>query len=82
MSDNGPAYVSRAFAKACRTLGLRHIGTRPATPKTNVNTESNIQILCKEWAYAMAFANTEERNRWLPYFRSIYNRLMKNSSLR
>ena len=58
MTGNGPAYVSKAFAKACCTLGLRHIRTRPDTPKTNVNTESNIQILCKEWAYAMAFANT------------------------
>jgi transposase InsO family protein len=35
MSDNGPAYVSKAFAKACRTLGLRHIRTRPYTPRTN-----------------------------------------------
>jgi len=29
MSDNGPVYVSKAFAKACRTLGLRDISTRP-----------------------------------------------------
>jgi len=35
MSDNGPAYVSKAFAKACRTLDLRHIRTRPYTPRTN-----------------------------------------------
>ncbi len=27
MSDNGPAYISKAFAKACRSLGLRHIRT-------------------------------------------------------
>jgi len=25
-----------------------------------------IQTLCKEWAYAMAFPNSEERNGWLP----------------
>ena len=35
MSDNGPATVSKAFAKACRTLGLRHIRTRPYTPRAN-----------------------------------------------
>jgi hypothetical protein len=39
MSENGPAYVSKAFAKACRTLGLRHIRTRPYTPRTNGKAE-------------------------------------------
>jgi transposase InsO family protein len=35
VSDNGPAYDSKAFAKACRTLGLRRIRTRLYTPRTN-----------------------------------------------
>jgi hypothetical protein len=35
MSDNGPAYVSKAFAKTCPTLGLSHIRTRPYMPITN-----------------------------------------------
>ena len=34
MSDSGPVYVSKAFSKACRTLGVRQIRTRPDTPKT------------------------------------------------
>jgi len=29
MSGNGPAYVSKAFAKACRVLGFRNNRTRP-----------------------------------------------------
>lgn len=81
MSDNGPAYVSKAFAKACRILGLRHIRTRPYTPRTNGKAERFIQTLCREWAYAMAFQNSEERNRWLPRYLSIYNRLRKHSAL-
>jgi transposase InsO family protein len=81
MSDNGPAYVSKAFAKACRTLGLRHIRTRPYTPRTNGKAERFIQTLCQEWAYAMPFTNSEERNRWLPRYLSIYNRLRKHSTL-
>jgi transposase InsO family protein len=81
MSDNGPAYVSKAFAKACRVLGLRHIRTRPYTPRTNGKAERFIQTLCKEWAYAMAFPNSEERNRWLPRYLGIYNRLRKHSAL-
>ena len=48
MSDNGPAYVSKALAKACRALGLRHIRTRPCTPRTNGKAERFIQTLCRE----------------------------------
>ena len=62
MSDNGPAYVPKASAKACRTLALRHIRTRPYTPRTNGKAERFIQTLCREWAYAMAFTNSEGRN--------------------
>ena len=39
MSDNGPCYASRAFARACRELGLRYVRTRPYTPKTNGKAE-------------------------------------------
>jgi transposase InsO family protein len=81
MSDNGPAYVSKTFAKACRTLGLRHIRTRPYTPRTNGKAERFIQTLCREWAYGMSFQNSEERNRWLPPYLAIYNRLRKHSAL-
>ena len=81
MSDNGPAYVSKAFAKACRTLGLRHIRTRPYTPRINGKAERFIQYLCQEWAYAMPYPNSEERNRWLPRYLAIYNRLRKHSAL-
>lgn len=38
MSHNGPAYVSHAFAEACRTLELRHIRTSLYTPRTNDKT--------------------------------------------
>jgi transposase InsO family protein len=39
MSDNGPAYLSRSFAKACKALGLKHIRTRPYTPRTSGKAE-------------------------------------------
>jgi transposase InsO family protein len=51
MSDNGPAYISRRIAKACKVLGLKHIRTRPYTPRTNGKAERFIQAPCKEWAY-------------------------------
>jgi transposase InsO family protein len=32
-------------------LGIRHIRTRPYTPKTNGKAERFIQTLLREWAY-------------------------------
>jgi transposase InsO family protein len=81
MSDNVSAYISKAFAKACSALGLKHIRTRPYPPRTNGKAERFIQTLCREWSYSMPFQNSEERNRWLPRYLSIYNRLRKHSAL-
>ena len=33
MTDNGSCYISKAFRKACKRLGLKHIRTRAYTPK-------------------------------------------------
>jgi transposase InsO family protein len=81
MSDNGPAYLSRSFAKACKALGLKHIRIRPYTPRTNGKAERLIQTLWRGWAYGMPFQNSEERNQWLPRYLSIYNRLRKHTAL-
>src|SRR6476646_10498351 len=43
MTDNGSCYKSRAFGRACKRLGLKHIRTRPYTPKTNGKAERFIQ---------------------------------------
>ncbi len=43
MTDNGSCYLSRAFGKACKRLGLRHIRTKPYTPKTNGKAERFIR---------------------------------------
>ena len=81
MSDKAPAYVSRTFAKVCRALCLKHIRTRPYTPRTNGKAERFIQTLCRELAYSMPFHNTEERNSWLHRYLSIYHRLRNPSAL-
>ena len=62
ISDNGPAYVSCSFAKDCRALGLKHICSRPYTPRTNGEAERFNQTLCREWVYGMPFQNSEKRN--------------------
>ena len=39
------------------------------------------QYLHRNWAYAMPFQNSQERNAWLPRYLSIYNRIRKHSAL-
>lgn len=73
MTDNGPGYVARLFRKACRMLNLRHIRTRPYTPKTNGKAERFIQTLLREWAYALPYRSSESRATDLPRWLRTYN---------
>jgi transposase InsO family protein len=73
MTDNGSCYLSRDFGRACRTLGLKHIRTRPYTPKTNGKAERFIQTSLREWAYARAYNTSHERTAELPRWLHRYN---------
>jgi transposase InsO family protein len=39
MTDNGSAYRSRHWHHACGALALRHMRTKPYTPRTNGKAE-------------------------------------------
>ena len=73
MTDNGSCYRSKAFAKACKKLSLKHIRTRPYTPKTNGKAERFIQTSLREWAYARAYNTSDERAAELPIWLHRYN---------
>lgn len=73
MTDNGSCYRSKAFGKACKRLGLKHIFTKPYTPKTNGKAERFIQTSLREWAYARAYNTSEERTAELPKWIHRYN---------
>ena len=73
MTDNGSCYRSRAFAKACKQLSLKHIFTKPYTPKTNGKAERFIQTSLREWAYARAYDTSDQRAAELPYWLHRYN---------
>ena len=73
MTDNGSCYRSKAFAKLCSRLGLKHVFTRPYTPKTNGKAERFIQTSLREWAYAKAYRTSEDRSHELPYWMHRYN---------
>jgi transposase InsO family protein len=73
MTDNGSCYRSKAFRDACRDLGIRHLRTRPYTPKTNGKAERFIQTALREWAYAQAYPNSDRRAAELPVWLHRYN---------
>ena len=72
MTDNGSGYVAKLFRKALRILGIRHIRTRPYTPKTNGKAERFIQTMLREWADAIPFKSSATRaadlDRWLSWY--------------
>jgi transposase InsO family protein len=82
MTDNGACYRSKAFRKACRDLDLKHIRTRPYTPKTNGKAERFIQTALREWAYAQAYPTSDHRGDELPRWLHRYNWHRPHGSLK
>jgi transposase InsO family protein len=73
MTDNGSAYRSGEFAAACRQLGIRHLRTRPYTPRTNGKAERFIQTALREWAYAATYETSKQRRQSLRDWLHHYN---------
>lgn len=73
MTDNGSCYKAFAFRRACKRLGLRHIRTKPYTPRTNGKAERFIQTSLREWAYARAYDSSRQRAAELPIWMHRYN---------
>jgi transposase InsO family protein len=73
MTDNGSCYKAFAFRDVCRDLGLKHIRTKPYTPKTNGKAERFIQTALREWAYALAYPTSNHRADQLPLWLHRYN---------
>jgi transposase InsO family protein len=82
MTDNGACYKARAFARACKRLKIRHIRTKPYTPKTNGKAERFIQTSLREWAYARAYDTSDQRAAELPHWLHRYNWHRPHSSLK
>lgn len=82
MTDNGSAYKAHRFAKLLRRLGIRHIRTRPYTPRTNGKAERFIQTALREWAYAKAYTHSDGRTAELPIWLHRYNWHRPHGSLK
>jgi len=81
MTDNGSGYVSKAFRAICAELDVRHIRTRPYTPKTNGKAERFVQTSLREWAYARAYESSAQREAALQPFIHRYNWHRPHSAL-
>jgi len=73
MTDNGSCYRSRPFRRLVRRLGLRHLRTKPYTPRTNGKAERFIQTSLREWAYARSYESSHQRAKHLPVWLHHYN---------
>lgn len=73
MSDNGSCYKAHAFRDVCSDLSLKHVRTKPYTPKTNGKAERFIQTALREWAYAQAYPTSDRRAEELPVWLHRYN---------
>ena len=73
MTDNGSAYRSKLFAAMLAAHVVRHLRTRPYTPRTNGKAERFIRTLLAEWAYARTYHSSLARTRALPHYLGYYN---------
>lgn len=73
MTDNGSGYIAKLFRRTLERLSIRHIRTRPYTPKTNGKAERFIQTMLREWANAIPFRSSLTREADLPRWLDWYN---------
>lgn len=81
MTDNGSAYRSHDFRNHLAKAGIRHIRTRPYTPRTNGKAERFIQTSLREWAYARAYQSSAERGQAMHPWIASYNHIRPHSAL-
>jgi transposase InsO family protein len=73
MTDNGGCYVGRELRAVVVKHDLRHLRTRPYTPRTNGKAEALVGILQREWAYGYIWHSSTDRARALPGYVRWYN---------
>jgi len=81
LTDNGSAYRATIHALACKTLGIRHLRTRPYRPQTNGKAERFIRTLLNGWAYGAIYGSSHERRRALDGWLWHYNHRRRHSAL-
>jgi transposase InsO family protein len=81
MTDNGSGYRSHRFRALIAKHDIRHIRTKPYTPRTNGKAEAFIRILQREWAYAFIYTSSAHRAQALPGWVRWYNQHRPHGAL-
>lgn len=81
LTDNGSAFRSREFARACQELGIRHKFTRAYRPQTNGKAEQFIQSALREWAYAWTYQSSAHRSDAFASWPHHHNRHRAHSAI-
>jgi transposase InsO family protein len=81
MTDNGSPYISTIHAVACRTLGVRHLRTRPRRPQTNGKAERFIRTMLGGWAYGAIYRDSPERTAALDGWLWTYNHRRRHAGI-
>jgi transposase InsO family protein len=81
LTDNGSCYRSKRFQRLCGRLKLKHLRTKPYTPRTNGKAERFIQTALHEWAYARQYASSDQRAEHLAVWLHQYNWHRPHASL-
>lgn len=72
MTDNGVGYKKR-YRNRLYAWGIKHITTKPYTPRTNGKAERFIRTSLEEWAYVQPYQHSEQRTAALDGFLDFYN---------
>lgn len=81
LTDNGGAFHSHAFRRACVELGLKQRFTRAYRPQTNGKVERFHKTLMDEWAYVRLYTSNHQRADALAAFLYRYNHERHHRSL-
>ena len=82
MTDNAFTYIhNKTLSELLYRRAIRHLRTRPYTPRTNGKVERYQQTLQREWAYALQYASSDARRQALPHWVRHYNEQRTHSAL-
>ena len=82
MTDNAWSYTkNRSLRELLERRRIRHLRTKPRTPRTNGKVERFHQTMAREWAYGLRYRTHRHRHAALPHWLRHYNERRPHSSL-